>query len=173
MRLTAAERRAQVLQAAVKAFAASGYAATTTAEIARLAGISQPYVIRLFGTKQQLFLAVLRSVCDRIEQAFRDTASQEPTLNSLKGCCETFVSEPEVLLIPLHAFSASAEPAIGEVARERFGRIYRLIRNLTGASPAQASEALRAGVLLAGMTAAGPQPPLTTAALYWAELTVY
>ncbi|MEV0283720.1 hypothetical protein AB0H36_06300 [Kribbella sp. NPDC050820] len=35
MRLTAAERRTEVLQAAVQAFAASGYAATTTAEIAR------------------------------------------------------------------------------------------------------------------------------------------
>jgi hypothetical protein len=110
----------------------------------------------LFGTKQQLFLAVLRSVCDRIEQTFRDTADQEPTLDSLGRCCETL--PPEVLLIPLHGFSAtSAEPAIGEVVRDRFGRIYRLIRDLTGASPAQASQILRTAVLLAGMTAAGPQ----------------
>jgi hypothetical protein len=90
------------------------------------------------------------------EQTFRDAAGQEPTLNSLARCCETIPSE--VLLIPLHGFSASAEPAIGEVVRERFGRIYRLIRALTRASPAQASEMLRAGVLLAATTAARPRP---------------
>ncbi|MEV0284806.1 helix-turn-helix domain-containing protein [Kribbella sp. NPDC050820] len=157
MRLTAVERRAEVLQAAVQAFAASGYAATTTAEIARLADVSQPYVIRLFGTKQQLFLAVLQSVSDRIEQTLRDTAGQEPTPNSLDRCCERFPAE--VLLIPLHGFSATnAEPAIGEAVRDRFGRIYQLIRQLTGTSPAEASDVLRAGVLLTGIIAASPRP---------------
>jgi AcrR family transcriptional regulator len=62
VRLTAKERGAEVLQAAVVAFAASGYEGTKTDEIARLAGVSQPYVIRLFGTKQQLFLAALQTV---------------------------------------------------------------------------------------------------------------
>ena len=57
VRLTAAERGEEVLQAAVRAFGASGYQGTKTDEIARLAGVSQPYVIRLFGTKQELFLA--------------------------------------------------------------------------------------------------------------------
>ena len=71
-----------MLQAAVKAFAMSGYDGTKTDEIARLAGVSQPYVIRLFGTKQELFLAAVRSVCDRIEQTFREAAAESPELGS-------------------------------------------------------------------------------------------
>ena len=50
-RLTAGERQDQLLAAAVTAFSERGYAGTTTDQVARLAGVSQPYVIRLFGTK--------------------------------------------------------------------------------------------------------------------------
>ena len=39
-RLTAAERSEQLVTAAVTAFAAAGYAGTTTDEVARLAGVS-------------------------------------------------------------------------------------------------------------------------------------
>ena len=156
-RLTAAERGEEVLRAAVKAFGASGYAGTTTDEIARLAGVSQPYVVRLFGTKQRLFLAALESVCDRLEQAFRDAAEREPTLISLSSSFETMLSEEEVLRILLHGCSASAEPAIGDVVRERFARVYRMVRDLTGASPAQAREFLGSGVLLTAMSAMDPR----------------
>ena len=83
VRLTAKERGDEVLQAAVRAFAASGYEGTKTDEIARLAGVSQPYVIRLFGTKQQLFLAAVQSVCEQIEQSFRDAAAERPELSAL------------------------------------------------------------------------------------------
>ena len=114
-------------------------------------------MIRLFGTKQQLFLAALESVCDRLEQAFRDAAEREPTLISLSSSFETMLSEEEVLRILLHGCSASAEPAIGDVVRERFARVYRMVRDLTGASPAQAREFLGSGVLLTAMSAIDPR----------------
>jgi len=133
-RLTAAERGEEVLEAAVLAFGASGYAGTKTDEIARLAGVSQPYVIRLFGTKQQLFLATVQRVCNRIEQAFRDAADQQADLASLGQAYSALMTERELLVVLLHGFAASGEPAIGDVVRERFGGIYRLVRELTGAS---------------------------------------
>ncbi len=68
------ERSDQLVRAAVTAFAAAGYAGTTTDDVARLAGVSQPYVIRLFGSKQKLFVAAIEHACGRIEQAFRDAA---------------------------------------------------------------------------------------------------
>jgi AcrR family transcriptional regulator len=168
VRLTAAERGEEVLQAAVQAFGASGYAGTKTDEIARLAGVSQPYVIRLFGTKQQLFLAVLQTVCDRIEQTFREAAEEEPTLASLGSRYETFLAERELLLVLLHGFSASGDPAIGDVVRERFGGIYHLVRDLTGASPAETREFLGTGMLLTVMTAMQVLGP-TAVQLPWAE----
>jgi hypothetical protein len=112
MQRTAADRRAEIPQAAVQAFVANGYAAATTAEIARLAGVSQPYVIRLFGTKQQLFLAILRP-----------PAPSRPSARS--------------------SVTASAVSTGGSAT--------------SPASPPQASQILRTAVLLAGMTAAGPQ----------------
>ena len=63
-RLTAEERQEQLVHAALTVFSSGGYAGATTDQVARLAGVSQPYVIRLFGTKQELFLAALRVLVD-------------------------------------------------------------------------------------------------------------
>ena len=60
LRLTAAERREAVLEAASAEFAAHGYERTSTETIARRVGISQPYIFRLFGTKRSLFEAAVR-----------------------------------------------------------------------------------------------------------------
>ena len=153
VRLTAKERGDEVLRAAVQAFAASGYEGTKTDEIARLAGVSQPYVIRLFGTKQQLFLAALHSVCGRIEEIFREAAAATPELSALGHNYKRLLSERELLLVLLHGFSASGDPAIGDCVRDRFGRIYTLVRDLTGASPQEAREFLSAGMLMTVMAA--------------------
>src|SRR5207237_10895229 len=60
------ERREAILDAALDEFAAHGYHGGSTEGIARRAGISQPYVFRLFGTKQELFKAV-------VARCFRET----------------------------------------------------------------------------------------------------
>jgi len=65
-RMTAHERRTSVLAAAITEFARSGYAGTSTEAVASRAGISQPYLFRLFGTKKDLFVATYELVSDRI-----------------------------------------------------------------------------------------------------------
>src|ERR671939_1937187 len=65
-RKTAAERREAVLDAALQDFAERGLHGASTEDIARRAGISQPYVFRLFGTKKELFIAV-------VNRCFRET----------------------------------------------------------------------------------------------------
>ncbi|MCW2759669.1 MAG: hypothetical protein JWO46_3415, partial [Nocardioidaceae bacterium] len=65
-RMSAEDRRELVLQAAVRAFAHSGYAGTSTDAVAKEAGVSQPYVVRIFGTKLDLFLEVFDRVMARI-----------------------------------------------------------------------------------------------------------
>ncbi|MFF0455312.1 TetR/AcrR family transcriptional regulator [Nocardia africana] len=174
-RLTAAERSEQVLAAAVTAFAETGYAATKTDEIARLAGVSQPYVIRLFGTKERLFVAAVNQACGRIEQVFRAARADAPAnatpqeaLKALGKGYEVFLAERELPLILLHGFSASADPAIGDHVRERFGRIYDLVRELTGADADDARRFMATGMLITVMTAMqviGPEAVPTR----WAE----
>ena len=77
-RKTAAERRAAVIEAAAAEFALAGLAGTSTDDIARRAGISQPYLFRLFRTKKELFLAAVEDCFDRTTQVFREAAADVP-----------------------------------------------------------------------------------------------
>src|SRR6202042_3059340 len=70
IRQSAGARRSSILIAAIAEFARSGYAGTSTETIATRAGISQPYLFRLFGTKKDLFIATYNLVSARIEEAF-------------------------------------------------------------------------------------------------------
>ncbi|MFB8005683.1 TetR/AcrR family transcriptional regulator [Nocardia sp. NPDC056000] len=65
-RLSAEERRRQITVEAIEEFAAKGFAATTTDAIARRAGVSQPYVFRLFPSKTALFIAASQNVFEQM-----------------------------------------------------------------------------------------------------------
>lgn len=147
-RLTAGERHEQLVAAAVTAFAQGGYAGTTTDQVARLAGVSQPYVIRLFGTKHQLFLAAAEHATSRVEQRFRDAAAERPDLESLGLAYDDLLAQRELITILLHGFAAGADPTIGPTVRECFGRIYRTVRELTGAGEDEARDFIAHGMLL-------------------------
>jgi len=58
-RLPAAERRAQLLRAAAHIFAERGFSGTTTAELARRAGVTEPIIYRHFPSKRDLFVALI------------------------------------------------------------------------------------------------------------------
>jgi len=65
-RLSAEERRAKILSAAVKAFAVDGYDRTSMDRIAALANVTKPALYDHFPSKQALFLTVLDSIGDRL-----------------------------------------------------------------------------------------------------------
>jgi AcrR family transcriptional regulator len=156
-RLTAEERQEQIVLAAVTAFSRGGYTGTTTDQVARLSGVSQPYVIRLFRTKQELFLAAMQDTVDRIEGAFR--GASEPTLESLGHAYFDLLAQRELMAMLLHGFAASDDPAIGEHVRAGFGRLYETVRALTGCSAEEARAFFAEGMLLtclASMRVIGP-----------------
>ncbi|MFC6019764.1 TetR/AcrR family transcriptional regulator [Plantactinospora solaniradicis] len=147
-RLTASERGEQLVAAAVTAFATAGYAGTSTDDVARLAGVSQPYVIRLFGSKQRLFIATVEHAAGRIEQVFRRAADLQADLASLGTAFDELLAERDLLAVLLHGYAASSDPAIGSAVRACYGRIYQLIRDLTGATVEETREFLATGMLL-------------------------
>jgi TetR/AcrR family transcriptional regulator len=61
-RLPAAERRLSLIETAIRVFSDGSYRGTTTAEIAREAGISEPILYRHFASKRALYLAALDHV---------------------------------------------------------------------------------------------------------------
>ena len=64
--LPRAERRAQILGAAASAFAERGYSDTSMDDVAARAGITKLIVYRHFGSKSELYQAVLNSVFARL-----------------------------------------------------------------------------------------------------------
>ena len=61
-RLPAAERREALIETAIRVFSDGSYRGSTTAEIARAAGISEPILYRHFASKRDLYLAALDHV---------------------------------------------------------------------------------------------------------------
>ena len=162
-RLTAAERSEQLVDAAITAFAKGGFAGTTTDDVARLAGVSQPYVIRLFGSKRALFINVITHVSGRIQQVFRDAApAEDAKLADLADGFDQLLAQRYLLPVLLHGFAAAnADDEIGRVARACYGDIYTLVRELTGATADEAADFIAKGMLLtvlASMRVIGPDP---------------
>ena len=84
-RQTAEARREAVLEAARHEFARHGLHGASTDTIARRAGISQPYLFRLFGSKKELFLAVNDACMARTLDTFRSAASGKSGADALRA----------------------------------------------------------------------------------------
>ncbi|MBA3381793.1 MAG: TetR/AcrR family transcriptional regulator [Actinobacteria bacterium] len=66
-RLPAAERRRELVEAALRVFSEGSYAGATTAQIAREAGVSEPILYRHFASKRELYFACLSEAWQRIQ----------------------------------------------------------------------------------------------------------
>src|ERR671918_851715 len=69
-RKSAEVRREEILEAAVREFAQGGLHGVSTDDIARRAGISQPYLFRLFHTKKELYVASVERCLRQTLEAF-------------------------------------------------------------------------------------------------------
>jgi AcrR family transcriptional regulator len=72
VRMPAAERRLALVETAIRVFSDGSYRGTTTAEIARAAGVSEPILYRHFASKRDLYLAALALVWGRARAAWED-----------------------------------------------------------------------------------------------------
>ena len=69
-RMAAADRRRHLVETATRLFTEGSYHGTTTAEIARTAGVSEPILYRHFASKRDLYLAALEDVWAKTRQAW-------------------------------------------------------------------------------------------------------
>src|SRR5438874_8863166 len=126
-RMTADERRAAVLRVAKREFATSGFHGTSTDRIADAAGVSQPYLFRLFGTKKQLFLACVRSGFAAVRETFEQAAeghSGEDALAAMGQAYVELLQDRVRLQAQLQAYAAACEDAdVRKAVREGFGEI--------------------------------------------------
>lgn len=158
--MPAAERRAMILDAARDLFGRQGYHGTTTDQIAKAAGISQPYVVRMFGAKETLFLEVLDATLATLVDAWRETLDGLPSgadaHERARAIGEQFVdlaATRGLHTMLLQAFVSGAEPAIGRAAREGFLGIYRFLRDEAGIPDEQVQGFLGSGMIFSVMLA--------------------
>jgi AcrR family transcriptional regulator len=150
-RRSADQRRSEIVDAAMREFAAHGFAKATTDAVARRAGISQPYVIRLFGSKRALFEAALDRAFGAVEGAFAEAAAAAGDTDPLRamGAAYGRLLEDRVLLMMLlQAYAASGDDHVRGVVRDRMARMHARVGELSGATPDRLREFFAMGMLL-------------------------
>jgi len=149
------ERREQLLLAAMRAFARTGYYGTSTSEIAREAGISQGYVLHLFGTKEQLFLATLHRAGEYILAQMRGIGLKDFELDRFTSQYGRTVLDETVMAVLLQGFTASSVPAVGAYVRALLADMYQVLVEHSGATPEEARDYLARGLLINAVLAMG------------------
>jgi AcrR family transcriptional regulator len=151
-RMKSEDRRELILDAALGVFGDFGYVGATTDQVARAAGVSQPYVVRMFGTKERLFLEALDRAVTRLHVVFR--AAIADTLNPMNlhervgRAYVDLVSDRGLLLTMMHAFVLGSDPVIGRASRDCFLSVYTMLRDEAGFTPAEVHAFLAQGMLI-------------------------
>jgi AcrR family transcriptional regulator len=76
-RLSAKERRTAVVETACRVFAKSSYHGSTTAQIARETGVTEPVLYRHFASKRELYLACLAAAWEQLRLLWDKALEQE------------------------------------------------------------------------------------------------
>src|SRR5258705_1276666 len=135
-RSTAEERRRQLIEAAVPAFAAKGLHGTAVSEVTDRVGVTQPYAFSLFGTKKGLFIAALGHMHDHLEATFRAAAAGREGQDALEAMGEAYhalLDDRDWLLLQLQGYAACSDPEVRAAVRDRYAKLYDLVQRLSGA----------------------------------------
>ncbi|OLT51739.1 TetR family transcriptional regulator [Cellulosimicrobium sp. CUA-896] len=147
---TAADRRSEIVSAALTAFSRGGYAGTTITDVAREAGVSSAYVLKLFGGKKVLFVAALDKCFERIEEALAAAPAGLTPVASLDAMGDNYadlIADRTLLLMQVHAQSVAMHPAIGDSLRAGLARITRFAKQRSGAADREVQRFIAYGQL--------------------------
>ena len=157
-RMRSEDRRVLILEAATAVFGERGYHGATTDVIARAAGVSQPYVVRMFGSKEAMFLAVLDRALDRIIETFRasieenrasgDADDREALARCVGRGYVDLLADRGLLLSLMQAFMLGSDPVVGAAGRSGLRRVYGYLRDEVGLDAEATTHFLAHGMLL-------------------------
>lgn len=150
------ERRAQVLEAAVPVFARHGYEGTSTEDVAKAAGISQPYLFRLFATKRALFIELLDRGFARVGAVFTEAAaglSGTEALDAMGAAYMELLADRSLLLLQLHSYAACEDLEIRAAVRQAFSRLWQTVADAADVPLGELVEFFAHGMLLSVVAA--------------------
>ncbi|MEY9939949.1 TetR/AcrR family transcriptional regulator [Streptacidiphilus sp. MAP5-3] len=164
MRMSAEERRESVIRAAMVAFADGGYNGTSTAEIARQVGVSQPYLFRLFENKRALFEAAVRRCMEEVKESFLVAAEGlrgEEALTAMGDAYFELIGDRSRLLMQLQMYvsTAAAEAAgdheVGRAVRALWEDLWDSVVAASGSTQEEVGQFFACGMLINSLVAMG------------------
>src|SRR5437588_12440022 len=167
-RMPAAERREMVLEAAVAEFAAHGLAGTSTEDVARQAGISQPHLFRLFPTQKALFLALVERCFRRVEDTFTAAAGDLTGDEAMAAMADSYtrlLDDRTLLLLQMQIYAACSDPEIRDATRAAYTHLWEMIEPITGLPFQTVVDFFAIGLMMNDAAALHPPPaaqPATT-----------
>src|SRR6185312_5782314 len=81
--MTAKDRKLAIVKAALPLFARKGFVETTTRELARAAGVSEPLLYKHFPSKEALYLEIQNFTCKCTDPVVRKLGDLEPSSSTL------------------------------------------------------------------------------------------
>jgi AcrR family transcriptional regulator len=160
-RLSAAERRASLLDCACRVFSRGSYRATTTAELAAAAGVTEPVLYRHFASKRALYLACLDEGWTRVRSMWDDVIAAEPDPGRWiaamgRAFLESDEHRPVVSYLWLQALAeGTGDAVIAEYMREHIREVHGYVQGVirraqqAGAIPPDRDPAAEAWIFLA------------------------
>jgi AcrR family transcriptional regulator len=158
-RVPAAERREELIAAAVHEFAHGGLHGTAVERIARRVGVAQPYVFSLFSSKRELFLAALERSFQRVAETFvranddyragRAPADCEDALEAMgRAYKEMLLEDRDHLMLQHQSYAACDDELVRARVRRRYAELVALAGELSGAEPERLDDFFRQGMAL-------------------------
>ena len=158
-RVPAAQRREELIAAAVHEFAQGGLHGTPVERIARRVGVAQPYVFSLFATKRELFLAALERGFEAVAAVFRGAAEDYIAGRSRQDCEDTLEamghaykellrSDRDYLMLQHQSYAACDDEVVRARVRQRYAQLAELAGELSGAEPERLDDFFRHGMAL-------------------------
>ena len=183
VRVPAAERREELVAAAVHEFAHGGLHGTPVERIARRVGVAQPYVFTLFGSKRELFLAALERSFERIAATFVRAAADYREGRAGTDCAdvleamgraykEMLSSDRDHLMLQHQCYAACEDELVRARVRRRYAELVGLAQRLSGAEDERIDDFFRRGMALNAAAALGVEDLSSGCAWVRSELGV-
>ena len=150
-RKTAAERREEILVAALEEFGEHGLHGTSTDSIARRVGVSQPYLFRLFGTKKELYLEVVRRCLRETLELFQEASAgkqREEALDAIGKAYVELLRNRIRLRAQMQAYADCDDPEVRAIVREGYGALVEHVERVSGADAERVRDFFAFGMLL-------------------------
>jgi AcrR family transcriptional regulator len=150
-RRSAEDRREEIIGIAFRHFGEGGYHGTSTEAIAREAGISQPYLFRLFKTKRGLFLACVDRCFAIVTEIFGDVAAAAPEGEKLAAMGHAYedqlLPDRTGVLFQIQAY-ATSDPEIRAHVRANYKTLIRNVAEFGGVEQDETWDFFANGMLL-------------------------